>query len=115
MSSLEEPKQYQTWNEWLANFFEDENYYGSHDGDEGEERHGTMSGDDPYYDDGVDASILETLMIVILAGALVVLVYYRQLRQQLQGRNVEMRNHHQDDAHPAQPDAAIEDLPGGAG
>lgn len=37
--------------------------------------------EDSLYDDGIDNGILESLIIITLAGALVLLVYYRQNRQ----------------------------------
>ena len=51
-----------------------------------------MPGGDDFYQDELDADLLETLAIVALAGALAFLVYYRQLRQQIHQRQNEQRN-----------------------
>ena len=44
-----------------------------------------MPGGDDYYDD-LDEGVLESVLIISLAGLLAFLVYYRQLRQQDQRR-----------------------------
>lgn len=49
-----------------------------------------MPGGDDYYDE-IDEGIVESLIILGLAGALAFLVYYRQLRQQNHRRAVEQQ------------------------
>lgn len=50
-----------------------------------------MPGGDELYDDLIDDGILETLIILGLAGALIFLVYYRQQRQLQHRRDAEAR------------------------
>jgi SEL1 protein len=42
---------------------------------------------DGMYDDLIDDGIVESLIIIMLAGALVFLIYYRQQRLAAHGRN----------------------------
>ena len=49
-----------------------------------------MPGGDDYYDE-IDESIVESLIIIGLAGALAFLVYYRQLRLQNHRRALEQQ------------------------
>jgi SEL1 protein len=53
-----------------------------------------MPGGDDYYDE-IDEGIVESLIIIGLAGALAFLVYYRQLRQQNHRRAVEQQQQQQ--------------------
>ncbi|MCJ1403936.1 ERAD-associated protein [Xylographa trunciseda] len=88
-----EPKTYRTWSEWLANFLEDEHpYYHSDTDDDILEPHihDPMPGGDDYYDE-VDEGVLESLIILGIAGALAFLVYYRQLRLQNHRRALEQQ------------------------
>ena len=78
----------------MANFLEDEHpyYHTDHDDDlfEINNIHDPLPGGDDYYDD-IDEGIVESLIIIGLAGALAFLVYYRQLRQHNHRRAVEQR------------------------
>lgn len=59
-------------------------YYGDEDYDENyiPENDPMPGGDaDPLYDDLIDDGLLESIAIIVLAGALVWLIYYRQRRQ----------------------------------
>ncbi|KAI9870130.1 MAG: ERAD-associated protein [Pleopsidium flavum] len=83
IQSEPEPKKDWSLREWISNFLEDDHPY-YHDGDEDDLTDPTpkdpMPGGDDYYDE-IDEGILESLIIVGLAAALVFLVYYRQQRQ----------------------------------
>ncbi|KAL8657438.1 MAG: hypothetical protein Q9226_001910 [Calogaya cf. arnoldii] len=74
-----------SFNEWLSNFLEDPHPY----------YHGAEDDDfpDPLpendYLDEIDESIIESLVILGLAGALAFLVYYRQQRQNNHRREME--------------------------
>ncbi|MCJ1322673.1 ERAD-associated protein [Xylographa vitiligo] len=88
-----EPNTYRTWSDWLANFLEDEHpYYHSDNDDDILEPHihDPMPGGDDYYDE-VDEGMLESLIILGIAGALAFLVYYRQLRLQTHRRAMEQQ------------------------
>ncbi|KAL8863365.1 MAG: hypothetical protein Q9178_000045 [Gyalolechia marmorata] len=74
-----------SFNEWLSNFLEDPHpyYHGAEDDDFPE-----PSPENDYIDD-IDESIIESLVILALAGALAFLVYYRQQRQNNHRREME--------------------------
>ncbi|KAI9817118.1 MAG: ERAD-associated protein [Pycnora praestabilis] len=93
-----EPKSDWSFNSWIANFFEDDHpYYHSSDPSDDPtsddlsdptsniQHHDAIPGGDDYYDE-VDEGIVESLIIVALAGALAFLVYYRHQRQLLHRR-----------------------------
>ena len=89
-----ETKTYRSWSDWLANFLEDENaYYPSDAEDDVLEplSHDPMPGGDDYYDE-VDEGIIDSLIILGIAGALAFLVYYRQLRLQNHRRAMEQQH-----------------------
>ena len=68
---------------------------------------------DDYHDD-IDDSIVESLIIISLAGALAFLVYYRQLRQTNHRRETErQRQPGQVDAPPAEPPLPGQQADGG--
>ena len=71
----------------MSKFLQDDHpYYHSADADESSV-YDPMPGGDDFYDE-IDEGILESLIIIALAGALVFLVYYRQQRQQTARRVV---------------------------
>ncbi|CAO1605726.1 ERAD-associated protein [Xanthoria calcicola] len=74
-----------SFNEWLSNFLEDPHpyYHGAEDDDFPD-----PSPENDYMDD-IDESIVESLVILGLAGALAFLVYYRQQRQNHHRREME--------------------------
>jgi SEL1 protein len=86
-SIQEEPALKKQWSlsEWIHNFLQDDHpYYADVDYDENylPENDPMPGGDvDGLYDDPADDGILESLIIVGLAAALVFLIYYRQQRQ----------------------------------
>lgn len=74
-----------SFSEWISNFLEDQHpYYHSTDEDDFSD---PLPADD-FYDD-IDESIVESLIIITLAGALAFLVYYRNQRQTNHRRDVE--------------------------
>ncbi|KAI4216695.1 MAG: hypothetical protein LQ351_001184 [Letrouitia transgressa] len=91
----EEPEPQKSWSfsEWIANFLEDPHpYYHSAEGDDADFMDPQYTDNpltDEYYagDDIPDDSILESLIIIALAGTLAFLVYYRQQRQNQHRRN----------------------------
>ena len=82
---IEPKKKDFSFNEWLSNFLEDPHpyYHGAEDEDFPE-----PSPDNDYMDE-IDESIIESLVILGLAGALAFLVYYRQQRQNNHRREME--------------------------
>ena len=68
--------------EWISNFLDDPHpyYHGADEDDFVDPSNDPMPGGDDYFDD-IDESIIESLVILGLAGALAFLVYYRQQRQ----------------------------------
>ncbi|MCJ1311054.1 ERAD-associated protein [Agyrium rufum] len=90
-----------SWSEWLSKFLSEPHPYYAN-GDDGDEIddlsdplfHDPLNGGDEYYDD-IDESIVESLIIVALAGALAFLVYFRQQRVQNQRRDEAMRRQEQ--------------------
>ncbi|KAL8710149.1 MAG: hypothetical protein Q9220_005232 [cf. Caloplaca sp. 1 TL-2023] len=85
-----EPKKEWSFSEWLSNFLEDPHpYYHSADEDDFVDPSADpMPGGDDYLDE-IDESIIESLVILGLAGALAFLVYYRQQRQNSHRREME--------------------------
>lgn len=74
------PKKKVSLSEWIANFLEaDAAQYQDFEPDDWVDTNDHMPGDD-YYDD-IDEGILESLVILGLAGTLALLVWYRQQRQ----------------------------------
>jgi SEL1 protein len=72
--------------EWISNFLQDDHpYYGNADYDENflPEHDDPMPGgdSDAFYDAIIDDGIIESLIIIMLAAALVGLIYYRQQHQ----------------------------------
>jgi SEL1 protein len=78
--------------EWISNFLRDDHlYYGDNDYDDNylPETDPMPGGDvDGLYEDAIDDGILESLIIIGLAAALVVLIYYRQQHQLAHRRGV---------------------------
>lgn len=76
----------------MSNFLEDPHpYYHSREGDDDLGEHMVsepMAGTDDYYED-VDGGVAESLIIIGLAGALALLLYYRQQRQTNHRREAE--------------------------
>lgn len=82
---ITDPKPNFSFSEWISNFLEDQQpYYQSTDEDDFSDPLPT----DDFYDD-IDKSIVESLIIIALAGALAFLVYYRNQRQTNHRRDVE--------------------------
>lgn len=101
---LTDPKPNFSFSEWISNFLEDQHpYYHSTDEDDFSD---PLPADDFY--DEIDESIVESLIIIALAGALAFLVYYRNQRQTNHRRDVE-REEQQRQQPPAAP------VQGGAG
>jgi len=74
------PKKKVSLSEWIANFLEaDAAQYQDFEPDDWVDTHDHMPGDE-YYDD-IDEGIIESLVILALAGTLAFLVWYRQQRQ----------------------------------
>lgn len=74
------PKKKVSLSEWIANFLEaDAAQYQDFEPDDWVDTHDHMPGDE-YYDD-IDEGIIESLIILTLAGTLAFLVWYRQQRQ----------------------------------
>ncbi|KAL9581549.1 MAG: hypothetical protein Q9212_003835 [Teloschistes hypoglaucus] len=71
-----EPKKDWSFREWINNFLEDSQPFHQSDDDDLT----PMPGGDDWVDD-IDDSVIESLIILSLAGALAFLVYYRQQRQ----------------------------------
>lgn len=69
--------------EWVTNFLSDDHPYYADDDESYLPEHNEMPGGDAdgMYDDIIDDGILESLIILTLAGTLVFLIYYRQQRQ----------------------------------
>ncbi len=92
MRGLETRKEW-SFREWISNFLEDDHPY-YHGGEEDDLTDPTpqdpMPGGDDYYDE-IDEGILESLLIIGLASALVFLVYYRQQRTLNHRREVEQQ------------------------
>ncbi|KAL9596885.1 MAG: hypothetical protein Q9219_005511 [cf. Caloplaca sp. 3 TL-2023] len=86
----QEPKKEWSFSEWMSNFLEDHHpYYDTgEDDDLVDSASDPMPGGDDYIDD-IDESIIESLIILGLAGALAFLVYYRQQRQNSHRRETE--------------------------
>ncbi|KAL8629343.1 hypothetical protein Q9189_004955 [Teloschistes chrysophthalmus] len=80
-----EPKKDFSFSEWINNFLDDPHPYYHSDEDVD-----PMPGGDDWVDD-IDDSIIESLIILGLAGALIFLVYYRQQRQNNYRRERERR------------------------
>ena len=80
----------------MSNFLEDHHpYYNIADDDDlVDPSSDPMPGGDDYLDD-IDESIIESLIILGLAGALAFLVYYRQQRQNSHRREVERQQQQQ--------------------
>lgn len=75
------PKKDWSLKEWIANFLQDEIFYYG-DGDYEDPYNDPMPGGDSGIEGDLDDGIIESLVIVGLAAALVFLVMYRQQRQQ---------------------------------
>ena len=85
------PKKKWSFSEWIANFVDaDIAWYDQAEFDDWDDSlpGGEAGGADDFYDD-VDSGLLESLVIIGLAGALAFLVYYRQQRQQDHQRNLQ--------------------------
>ena len=95
-TGLLEPRKEWSLSEWISNFLEEEHpYYHSADSDEDNNVDSAgiqdpMPGGDGLYDE-IDEGILESLLIIGLAAALVFLVYYRQQRAMHHRRMREQR------------------------
>lgn len=81
-----EPKKDWSFSEWINNFLEDPHPYYHSDEDDLVDPSDPMPGGDDWVDE-IDESIIESLIILGLAGALAFLVYYRQQRQNNYRRN----------------------------
>lgn len=101
---LTDPKPNFSVSEWISNFLEDQHpYYHSTDEDEFS---GPLPADE-FYDD-IDESIVESLIIIALAGALAFLVYYRNQRQTNHRRDVEREEHQRQQQQPPPPPPQVE-------
>ncbi|KAL9029401.1 MAG: hypothetical protein Q9196_002356 [Gyalolechia fulgens] len=93
-----EPDKKKDWSfsEWMSNFLEDQQPYYNTADDDGfvDASSDPMPGGDDYIDD-IDESIIESLIILGLAGALAFLVYYRQQRQNSHRREMERQQQQQ--------------------
>lgn len=101
--SKAEPKKDWSLREWIANFLRDEHPY-YHDVEDEDDftdpiAPDPMPGGDDYYD-AIDEGLVESLIIIGLAGALIYLVYYRQQRTLNHRRAMEQQGIA---AQPAQP------------
>ncbi|KAI9047494.1 hypothetical protein LZ554_008211 [Drepanopeziza brunnea f. sp. 'monogermtubi'] len=113
------PKKQWSLSEWITNFLQDDHmYYGDADYDDNylPETDPMPGGDaDGMYDDMIDDGLLESLAIIVLAGALVGLIYYRQQRQLAHRRGQEAeaaQNGAQDGQPQPQPDNGLFPQPG---
>jgi SEL1 protein len=105
--------------EWVSNFLRDDQpYYGDADYDDA-----YLPADDPMpggdadglYDDIIDDGILESLIIIMLAGALVVLIYWRQqhqLRHRGEQQAAGVQRQEQNGQQPQQQDRGLFPQPG---
>ena len=100
------PKKDWSFNEWITNFLDadgawggygddgandDPDYHDSYESGEWDAAHPDNFADiDDLYDD-LDSGIIDSLIIIGLAGALAFLVYYRQQRQQRERRERDAR------------------------
>ncbi|KAI4283219.1 MAG: hypothetical protein L6R38_002307 [Xanthoria sp. 2 TBL-2021] len=93
-----------SFNEWLSNFLEDPHpyYHGAEDDDFPD-----PSPENDYMDD-IDESIVESLVILALAGALAFLVYYRQQRQNNHRREMERQERQQQQSQDQQQQGAAQ-------
>lgn len=99
-----DPKPNFSFREWISNFLEDQQpYYQPTDEDDFSDPLPT----DDFYDD-IDESIVESLIIIALAGALAFLVYYRNQRQTNHRRDVE-RDEQQRQQQPPPPQGGAGD------
>ncbi|PBP25907.1 ubiquitin-protein ligase sel1 [Diplocarpon rosae] len=86
-SIQDEPAEKKNWSlsEWITNFLRDDHmYYGDADFDDNylPDNDPMPGGDaDGLYDDVVDDGLFESIAILVLAGALVALIWYRNQRQ----------------------------------
>ncbi|KFX94284.1 hypothetical protein V490_04419 [Pseudogymnoascus sp. VKM F-3557] len=80
-----EPAPSKQWSlsEWINNFMEDDrlHYMDYEEEDLLHSNDPTQGADDGMYDDVIDDGVVESFIIIALAGALVWLIYYRQQRQ----------------------------------
>ncbi|KAH6711732.1 hypothetical protein BKA61DRAFT_487706 [Leptodontidium sp. MPI-SDFR-AT-0119] len=87
------PKKQWSLSEWITNFLRDDHlYYGDADYDDNylPETDPMPGGDaDGMYEDLIDDGIIESIAIIVLAAALIGLIYYRQQRQQAHRRGQE--------------------------
>jgi len=101
----EEPKPDWSLREWIANFLRDDHPY-YHDVEEDEFTDpiapDQMPGGDDYYD-AIDEGLVESLIILGLAAALIYLVYYRQQRTLNHRRAMEQQGGQGVAAPPMQP------------
>ncbi|CAD6445418.1 27f8a0ef-c465-4a98-83bd-248810f2d51e [Sclerotinia trifoliorum] len=87
-SIIDEPTPRKQWSlgEWISNFLQDDHpYYADYDADDAYSSvHDPMPGGDAdgLYDDILDDGLVESLIIIGLAAALVFLIVYRQQRQE---------------------------------
>ncbi|CAL3973681.1 hypothetical protein PZA11_005845 [Diplocarpon coronariae] len=94
-SIQDEPAEKKNWSlsEWISNFLRDDHtQYGDADLDDNylPDSDPMPGGDaDGLYDDVVDDGLLESFAILVLAGALVVLIWYRNQRQLAHRRGLE--------------------------
>lgn len=80
--------------EWISNFLRDgEKYYDDYEDDDLLPHQDAMPGgdEDGMYDDFIDDGVVETVLIMVLAAALVWLIYYRQAAQLAHRRREEDR------------------------
>ncbi|KAL8825199.1 MAG: hypothetical protein Q9170_007885 [Blastenia crenularia] len=111
-----EPNKSRSFSEWMSDFLADHHpYYNNPDDDDFiDPSSDPMPGGDDWIDD-IDESIIESLIILGLAGALAFLVYYRQQRQNSHRREIERQQQQQNGAVPApaqQPLEEAQHLPG---
>lgn len=88
-----DPPKYRTWSEWLTNFLADDDDQLPDDYPTEPYIQDTMPGSDDYYDD-IDEGLVESLIILGLAGALAFLIYYRQQRQVNYRREADQQQAH---------------------
>jgi SEL1 protein len=79
--------------EWIKNFIQDDHpyYRDAEDENQVDAKDSPMPGGDAdgMYEDGIDDGLVESLIIMGLAAALVFLIYYRQQHQLAQRQNQE--------------------------
>ncbi|KFY17458.1 hypothetical protein V492_00652 [Pseudogymnoascus sp. VKM F-4246] len=111
-----EPAPSKQWSlsEWINNFLEDDRlqYMDYEEEDLLHRNDPTHGADDGMYDDVIDDGVVESFIIIALAGALVWLIYYRQQRQLAHRQNNGAARDQRNQAGPvggqqAQPDGGV--------